>query len=152
MKYSILRHFIWVFNVCQSTPLGVSSIQRVKNRHLIKKAKAGHCYFDTPIFQFPMYVWPKPNFFPKGSSLIWVHIVYSSGYWFANYINWWPIKWMTNTVNGAKRVNIENISRQPWDLGSYCLKNMLPNSLVREYKSFSMLNSAENEIYPAHKC
>ena len=31
MKCSIMLHFIWVFTVCQSTRLGVSSIQRVKD-------------------------------------------------------------------------------------------------------------------------
>ena len=30
MKCSILPHFIWVFTVCQSTPLWVSIIQRAK--------------------------------------------------------------------------------------------------------------------------
>ena len=30
MKCRILRHFIWVFTVLQSTHLGVCSIQRVK--------------------------------------------------------------------------------------------------------------------------
>ena len=29
MKCSIMLHFIWVFTVCKSTPLGVSLIQRV---------------------------------------------------------------------------------------------------------------------------
>ena len=29
MKCSIMLHFIWVFTICQSTSLGVSSIQRV---------------------------------------------------------------------------------------------------------------------------
>ena len=29
MKYSIMLHFIWVFTVCQSTCLEISSIQKV---------------------------------------------------------------------------------------------------------------------------
>ena len=29
MKCRILRHFIWVFTVCQNTPIGVSTLQRV---------------------------------------------------------------------------------------------------------------------------
>ena len=29
-KNYLLRHFIWVFTVCKSSPLGVSSIQKVK--------------------------------------------------------------------------------------------------------------------------
>ena len=31
MKCSIMLHFIWVFTVCQSSRLGVSSIQRDDN-------------------------------------------------------------------------------------------------------------------------
>ena len=31
MKCRIMRHFIWVFAVCQSTRLGVSSLKRVKD-------------------------------------------------------------------------------------------------------------------------
>ena len=47
MKCSIMLHFIWIFTVCQSTSLGVSSIQRVQagtcctgpyNVHLNSKA------------------------------------------------------------------------------------------------------------------
>ena len=34
MKCSIMLHFIWIFNVYQSTHLRVSSIQRVKGKHL----------------------------------------------------------------------------------------------------------------------
>ena len=34
MKCRILRHFIWVFTVCKSTPLGASNIQRVKITYL----------------------------------------------------------------------------------------------------------------------
>ena len=28
-SHNIMRHFIWVFTICQSTRLGVSNIQRV---------------------------------------------------------------------------------------------------------------------------
>ena len=31
MKCNVMWHLIWVFTVCQSTPLGVFSIQRVYN-------------------------------------------------------------------------------------------------------------------------
>ena len=31
MKCRILRHFFWVFTVCRSTPVGISSIERVNN-------------------------------------------------------------------------------------------------------------------------
>ena len=35
MKCHILWHFIWAFTVCQSTPLVVSSIQRVKRPFIV---------------------------------------------------------------------------------------------------------------------
>ena len=41
MKCSLILHFIWVFNVCQNTNLGVSSIQRV-NSILIEKIRDIH--------------------------------------------------------------------------------------------------------------
>ena len=45
IKYSIMLHFIWIFTVCQSTYVGVSSKQRVngcvkdKTNELIKFLK-----------------------------------------------------------------------------------------------------------------
>ena len=40
MKCSVLRLFIWVFTVCQSTPLWVSSIQRAnKSLNFISEGK-----------------------------------------------------------------------------------------------------------------
>ena len=35
MKCRILRNFIWVFTVCQSTLLGVSNIRRVKGAYVV---------------------------------------------------------------------------------------------------------------------
>ena len=40
LKCSIKLHFIWVFTVCQSTHLGVSSIQWVNLKKSIKVSKA----------------------------------------------------------------------------------------------------------------
>ena len=47
MKCHILRHFISVFTVCQSTPLGVSSIQRVKRPIIVFAAEDSYisCFF-----------------------------------------------------------------------------------------------------------
>ena len=41
MKCCIVRHFIWVFTVCQSTCLGVCSHQRVK--HTVASPASLHC-------------------------------------------------------------------------------------------------------------
>ena len=37
-------------------------------------------------------------------------------------------------------------------LMSYSLNNLITLTWARGYKTFFMLNSAELEIYPAHKC
>ena len=35
MKCHIMWHFIWVFTVCKSAPLGVSCVQRVKEANTL---------------------------------------------------------------------------------------------------------------------
>ena len=47
MKCRIMRHFIWVYNVCQSTRLGVSGTQRVK---VINEASSKELIIKNVIF------------------------------------------------------------------------------------------------------
>ena len=101
MKCRIMRHFIWVFTVCQSTNLGASTIQSVKHfstSHYFYRLHSHLLMFLGRLF-CKHYV-PRSDFSLE-SSLIRVHSVYFNDKILSEvYLNIWSRRKNQTTLSG----------------------------------------------------